>query len=434
MVPPTSRGVAQGANYLGDVMTKAVTRNPQATSMRALSEISQMSPVSQMFDPRLAKNVLPSTKVVDENQLPLPVYRGYQSGTGRNKFTFYTSNPELAGLYANKLGGAQYEVTSGGDTYLYETLQEAKRGKKYEHGGVIKKLENAPTVEQSYLDLKNPLVIDAKSNSWNVLRNPFADPKSVKNYEKELASIKKDIRIGGRLYTKEQQKRDIDNKYYFQIFTDTNRLSEDAAKRGFDGIVVKNVYDIPQTPEGISNPERYKSDVFVAFNPQQIKSATSDPDIMAQFLSSSKASKVSPVSQVGSDKTKQFLEMAEKGRLRMAKDRAQELKDLKEGKSSFAELSLNWDDPKTYDLVDEYAKEGFKTKVVNRGGRNVTYLFKDEGGLKGVLSATTPADYGRAYGYPDEDIARFYLERGLSSKDFFEDIGKDPLEQFLKSK
>jgi hypothetical protein len=48
MVPATSRGVTQGANYLGDVMTQAVTRNPQATSMRALDEISRMSPVSQM--------------------------------------------------------------------------------------------------------------------------------------------------------------------------------------------------------------------------------------------------------------------------------------------------------------------------------------------------------------------------------------------------
>ena len=115
--------------------------------------------------------------------------------------------------------------------------------------------------------------------------------------------------------------------------------------------------------------------------------------------------------------------MAEKGRLQMAKDRSSELKDLKEGKSKFAELSLNWDDPQTYDLVDEYAKDGFKTKVIDRGGRNVTYLYKNEKDIKDVLSATTPADYGRAYGYSDEDIARFYLERGLGPEDFFEDMG-----------
>jgi hypothetical protein len=49
-LPAASRGVTQGANYLGDVMTQSVTRNPQATSMRALEEIGRMSPVPQMAD------------------------------------------------------------------------------------------------------------------------------------------------------------------------------------------------------------------------------------------------------------------------------------------------------------------------------------------------------------------------------------------------
>jgi hypothetical protein len=53
-VPAVSRGVARGANYLGDVMTQAVTRNPQATSMRALNEISQMSPFPQVAPQRSA--------------------------------------------------------------------------------------------------------------------------------------------------------------------------------------------------------------------------------------------------------------------------------------------------------------------------------------------------------------------------------------------
>jgi hypothetical protein len=52
VVPPSakvaSRAVTRGANYLGDVLTQAVTRNPQATSMRALDEISRMSPFPQI--------------------------------------------------------------------------------------------------------------------------------------------------------------------------------------------------------------------------------------------------------------------------------------------------------------------------------------------------------------------------------------------------
>jgi len=43
MVPVAGRGVV-----LGDVLTQAVTRNPQATPMRALEEIARMSPVPQI--------------------------------------------------------------------------------------------------------------------------------------------------------------------------------------------------------------------------------------------------------------------------------------------------------------------------------------------------------------------------------------------------
>ena len=183
---------------------------------------------------------------------------------------------------------------------------------------------------------------------------------------------------------------------------------------------------LPAASRGVTQGANYLGDVMtqaVTRNPQ----ATS-------MRALEEIGRMSPVPQMVSDKTKQFLQMAEKGRIQMAKDRARELKDLTEGKSRFAEVSLNWDDPETYDLVDEYAKKSFKTKVVNQGGRNVTYLFKDEGDLKGVLSAVTPADYGRAYGYSDEDIARFYLERGLGPQDFFEDMNKDPLQQFLSGR
>jgi hypothetical protein len=46
--PTVSKGVTRGANFLGDVLTQAVTRNPNATSMMALDEIARMSPVSQI--------------------------------------------------------------------------------------------------------------------------------------------------------------------------------------------------------------------------------------------------------------------------------------------------------------------------------------------------------------------------------------------------
>jgi hypothetical protein len=274
-VPAASRATTRISNEMADQLVRAITGNPQATAPAALEAAGQMAPLARMFKPEEVKKVIPETKVVDEENLPLPVFRGYQTGTGRNEFTFYTSKPELADMYATKLGESKYRVeTKSGDQYFYDTLEEAQYGKKYEHGGKIEELDNAPTVEQSYLDFRNPLVVDAKDSSWNTIKNPFADPDSVKDYEKELASVKKNIKIGGRLYTKEQQISDINNKYYFQIYTDTNRLAELAKENGYDGLVVKNVYDIPSPTEDLLS---YKSDVYVAFEPNQIKSAISDP-------------------------------------------------------------------------------------------------------------------------------------------------------------
>ena len=101
MVPATSRGVTQGANYLGDVMTQAVTRNPQATSMRALSEISQMSPFPQITtyhgSPHLFGRLDPSKVGTGEGAQAYgvgagytaesrPVAEGYRSATTKDRY------------------------------------------------------------------------------------------------------------------------------------------------------------------------------------------------------------------------------------------------------------------------------------------------------------------------------------------------------------
>ena len=118
-----------------------------------------------------------------------------------------------------------------------------------------------------------------------------------------------------------------------------------------------------------------------------------------------------------------FISMATKGKVNPAKDTAKELADLKSGKSKFAELQLNWDMPETYDLADELAKKGFKSKLNDDG---ITRFYKKESDLKSIESAKTPIDYGKAYGYSDEDIAAFYVARRggnkeLGYKDFLND-------------
>jgi hypothetical protein len=206
-----------------------------------------------------------------------PAYRGYQFGTGRNKNTFYTDNPEIASQYAVKSGGAQYEINAGGDRYLFDTLEEAKRAQKSSVGGKIKKLKNSPTVEANLLRMENPLVVDAKEQNWNFIENPFAPAKNLQTLEKQLASVTSDKVVNGRPYTIDQQKQDIVRANYFNVYTDTNRLAEEARKKGYSDTVIQNVYDTALPIE--ADKSNYLSNVYVSSNPQNVRSrfAAFDP-------------------------------------------------------------------------------------------------------------------------------------------------------------
>jgi len=206
-----------------------------------------------------------------------PAYRGYQFGTGRNKNTFYTDNPEIASQYAVKSGGAQYEINAGGDRYLFDTLEEAKRAQQSGVGGKIKKLKNSPIVEANLLRMENPLVVNAKEQNWNFIENPFAPAENLQTLEKQLASVTSDKVVNGRLYTIDQQKQDIVRANYFNVYTDTNRLAEEARKKGYSDTVIQNVYDTALPIEG--DKSNYLSNVYVSSNPENVRSrfAAFDP-------------------------------------------------------------------------------------------------------------------------------------------------------------
>jgi hypothetical protein len=219
MVPATSRGVTQGANYLGDVMTQAVTRNPQATSMRALSEISQMSPVSQMFDPRLAKRVMPKTAVVDEAGNPQLMYHGTREdfdefSPGSRGAVFATLDPNFTKMYAGE--------TLGG----------------YVEGGNVRPV---------YIDAKNPFDYENPRHIGSIV-------KWIKENNPDFQDIAESI--GDK----------VKDGFYYTI---ERPVVQDAIRNlGFDGFYVSE--------GGIKN--------IAVFDPRQVKSATSDPDIMEQFL------------------------------------------------------------------------------------------------------------------------------------------------------
>lgn len=50
-IPAASRGVTKGANFLGDVLTQIVTRNPEATAVKVLEEAGNLVPLNRIFVP-----------------------------------------------------------------------------------------------------------------------------------------------------------------------------------------------------------------------------------------------------------------------------------------------------------------------------------------------------------------------------------------------
>jgi hypothetical protein len=254
--------------------TKGAQKYPQEQTLKLAQERAAL-PVSE-GGLGLPKDNTPEMRA-QAMGFDQPVYRGYQFGTGRNKNTFYTDNPKIASQYAEKSGNAQYEIKSGGDRYLFDTYQEAKSAQKNDVGGRITKLKNEPTVQANLLRMENPLVVDAKEKNWNWITDPFKPVENQKALEEQLANVTKDKVINGRPYTVEEQKQDILRDNYFQVFTDTNRLVEEAKKKGYSNAVIKNVYDTALPIEG--DKKNYLSDVYVSMNPENERSrfAAFDP-------------------------------------------------------------------------------------------------------------------------------------------------------------
>ena len=213
-VPAASRATTRLSNEAADQLVRAIT-GTQATAPQVLEAAGQMLPMSRMISPEVAAKALPNTKAV-KNDEPVMLYSGSQNEIqqfdDRSGIAFpawFTDRPDVASAYA-------VDPT------------RAARG------------ERSPTVYPSYLDLQNPLVLDAKGAKWN----------NIKIRDKNIAD---ELEIDAPV--------------------STTFLAYAARQKGYDGVIIKNVKDNPNAEvSGVS-------DVYVPFNPEQIRSATGDPQM-----------------------------------------------------------------------------------------------------------------------------------------------------------
>ena len=103
----------------------------------------------------------------------------------------------------------------------------------------------------------------------------------------------------------------------------------------------------------------------------------------------------------------QFMQMADKGKIKQAKSGKAELEDLLSGKSEFAELPGHTSESDIYDLMDK----GYQSSYIH--GPNHWVVGKPEAVNKAELAFELKNWYGfgKLYGYSDEDIAHFYRHR-----------------------
>ena len=237
---PTLRDVRLGAEMMAGgidpfatargigVVGSKVAKELEPTLFNALDTYAQKAGLQPSILPQeAAKKVMPQTKIVDESGAPKLLYRGSrmekgapldwnearQSETGKGQDTgqWFSDNPSVGTSYA---------------------------GSRRQQGYV------AP----AYLDMRNPLIVDAGGNTWGQIPREGLG---------ELAS-----RIPKETLT-------------------TDEIARIAKAQGYDGVEFRNIID--RGPEGayVSDPSALErpSTVYVTFNPKAARSALSDKAI-----------------------------------------------------------------------------------------------------------------------------------------------------------
>lgn len=149
--------------------------------------------------------------------------------------------------------------------------------------------------------------------------------------------------------------------------------------------------------------------IAVAFKNTQIKSATGNRGTYDPELADIRAQ--SDVVDYVDQQT--FEQMAAKGKVRQARSDEQDVADLLAGRMKANDFIIDDSSPfgEAYemgDFTDRFIEAGF---VVADDKYGRVFIGRDQASVDALMNAKTPLEYGEAYGYSPDDIARFYLER-----------------------
>lgn len=271
-VQQEAQRIRDGANerlVIGNITDPEVA---QAVTEAAHGDAAQLnqSAADQTQTPEF-KQWFGESKVVDANGNPLVVYHG-RSGDftefrtqGQGKTTgsgaFFTSSPAVAATYSGGTG-------------------------------------NAGNIAPVYLSIQNPLRVDAMGQNWNVLgKKTTLDMPAVETPDTEEALLAEleDRAPNPDATIKRKAKKTTLGKQFPREFNYSDGFSTDeiaawARTQGYDGVIFTNVKDRGPTGQFHTEEASQPSDLYVAFSPEQVKSAIgnrgtfspNDPSILNQ--------------------------------------------------------------------------------------------------------------------------------------------------------
>lgn len=255
VIKPAAQAAKKAVKSVGKMLPKDL---PVGNSIKLLDGGEVVLDKAPKVKSPAFKNWFGQSKAVDDAGKPIVVYHarrgdfeafdpnkseGKSGGTG----TFFSSSPDVA---------ATYNTSS-------------------EH-----------SIVPAYLSFQNPMIVDAGGSNWNRIGRDAKVylpeiKQSAKDDELLLSELTGSTPDLNATRTLKEQKTTMRNVFkgemeYDDDFASTDDIARWARSQGYDGVIIKNVVD--HGPAGrFSTEKAYNpSNIYVAFEPTQIKSAISN--------------------------------------------------------------------------------------------------------------------------------------------------------------
>jgi len=246
---------AYGLGKAGVKVIKSTKGMPIGNSIKMMDGTEITLPKAPKIESKAFKNWFKESKATDDAGKPIVVYHSTREqfdefnttgeGQSLNTGTFFSSSPDVAGTYNTS---SQHSIVP------------------------------------AYLSLKNPVVIDANGANWNKIGQDakISLPEikvSAKDDEmllSELTGQKPNMGAMTTLEKKDTTAKELFGETVFEKGFSTNEIARWARSKGYDGVIFKNVVDHGPAMRFSTEQAEKPSNIYVAFQPTQIKSAISN--------------------------------------------------------------------------------------------------------------------------------------------------------------